>query len=130
MHLLIYVSFFSFSLTWRRLFHFKVCGQVVRKPQLLYHLSGWSRLRNGRIHKNGHGSDREKRRNTKNASHYFRTYVATNHENYSNKRNLYSLRSKSVVTGTARQLEAPNGKLGVTFASIPCKIEFLIYTNP
>nr|CAH0104873.1 unnamed protein product [Daphnia galeata] len=29
------------------------------------------------------------------------------------------LRSKSVVTGTARQLEAPNGKLGVTFASIP-----------
>ncbi|XP_046655550.1 apolipoprotein D-like [Daphnia pulicaria] len=28
-------------------------------------------------------------------------------------------RTKSIVTGTARQLEAPNGKLGVTFASIP-----------
>ena len=25
------------------------------------------------------------------------------------------------VTGTARQLEPPNGKLGVTFSSIPCK---------
>lgn len=35
---------------------------------------------------------------------------------------LYRTGTQSVVTGTARQLEAGTGKLGVTFPSIPCTI--------